>query len=44
MTETEKALRDAIVDLARMMIHGVDPREVTALFERMKALDTDKQE
>ena len=39
MTPIEEALRDAIIELAHMMVTHVDPRVVQALVVGLQALD-----
>ena len=44
MTPIEEALRDAIVELAHMMVTHVDPRAIQALIAEMQKLDADTTE
>ena len=39
MTETERVLRDTIIELARMMVTHVDPRNVQTVIDRLLELD-----
>jgi hypothetical protein len=41
MTDTERVLRDAIIELAHMMVTHVDPRVVQALIDHLQAIELD---
>jgi hypothetical protein len=44
MTDAERALRDAIIELAQMMVTHFDPRAIQALIAEMQKLDADTTE